>query len=234
MSASPRLLCLLSLVSAAVATAGAQTTEQRLWRVNAGLTSGRGDELLSAAYEPGPELYAAVDFVSRGTRMMRSIGYFVSYARYSYDDGAFWTLIRNSSGSTGAPILEGASADLAALGAVGKVGPIYGKLRPYGSISLALFRNNRRALTTAGLNPGETQDFPLGSKSGLQTGVSAGADFMGRRFGVNVDAGSQANWTGSRLDKRFQVCDGDGCRQAAGSSRTVYVRVGVALVRGSI
>lgn len=227
-------LCLLSLVTAAAATAGAQTTEQRLWRIGAGLASGRGDELLSAAYEPGPELYAAVDFVSRGTRMMRSLGYFVSYARYSYDDGAFWTLIRNSSGSTGAPILEGASADLTALGAVGKVGPIYGKLRPYGSLSLALFRNNRRALTTAGLNAGETQDFTLGSKSGLQTGVSVGADFMGRRFGVNVDAGSQANWTGSRLDKRFQICDSDGCSPAAGSSRTVYVRVGVALVRGTI
>ena len=223
-----------ALLFAVGAPAAAQTTEQRLWRIAGGLASGRGDELLSAAYQPGPELYAAVDFVSRGTRTMRSIGYFVSYARYSYDDGAFWTLIRNSSGSTGAPIIEGASADLTALGAVGKLGPIYGKLRPYGSLSLALFRNDRRALTTAGLNPGETQDFPLGSKSGLQAGFSVGADFMGRRLGVNVDAGSQANWTGSRLDKRFQICDSDGCRPAAASSHTVYVRVGVALVRGSL
>ena len=234
MNASLRRLCVPALLCAAAAPAGAQTTEQRLWRIAGGLSSGRGDELLSAAYEPGPELYAAVDFVSRGTRAMRSIGYFISYARYSYDEGAFWSLIRNSSGSTGAPILEGASADLTALGAVGKLGPIYGKLRPYGSLSLALFRNNRRALTTAGLNPGETQDFPLGSKSGLQTGFSVGADFMGRRFGVNVDAGSQTNWTGSRLDKRFQICDGDGCRLAESSSRTMYVRAGVALVRGSL
>ena len=234
MSASLRRFLVPALVCVAAASAAAQTTDQRLWRIAGGLASGRGDELLSAAYEPGPELYVAVDFVTRGTRTMRSIGYFISYARYSYDDGAFWSLIRNSSGSTGAPILEGASADIAALGAVGKLGPIYGKLRPYGSLSLALFRTNRRELTTAGLNPGETQAFPLGSKSGLQTGLSVGADVMGRRFGVNIDAGTQANWTGSRLDKRFQICDSDGCSQAAGSSRTVYVRVGVALVRGSI
>ena len=222
------------LTAVVAASAAAQTTEQRLWRIAGGLSSGSGDELLSAAYEPGPELYAAVDFVTRGARSMRSIGYFVSYASYTYDEGAFWTLIRNTSGSIGAPIVEGASADLAAIGAVGKFGPIYGRLRPYGSLSLALFRNNRRALTTAGLNPGETQDFPLGSKSGLQTGIGAGVDVMGRRLGVNVDAGYQANWTTSRLDKRFQICDRGGCDPAAASARTVYVRVGVALVRGQI
>lgn len=213
--------------------AAAQTTEQRLWRLQGGVASGRGDELLAAAYEPGPQFYAAVDFVTRTPSSMRSLGYFFEYSLFPYENGAFWNTIRNSSGSTGSTILEGAPAYLAALGAVGKFGPIFGKARPYGSLSFALFRNKRRPYTVPGLNQGETDSFELGSKSGLQTGIGVGADIMGRRLGATIDAGYQINWTTSRLDKRFEVCQGSSCHPTMASPHTLYVRAGVALVRGT-
>ena len=223
------LLLLICLTT----TAFAQSSEQRLWRLGAGMASGHGDELLSAAYEPGPDVYAAVDFVTRTTRGMRSIGYYAEYARFSYDDGAFWTLIRNASGSTGGTVIKGGAASLASLGIVGKIGPIYGRTRPYASLGFGLFRNARGNLTVPGLNPGETAEMELGSKSGVQTVGGVGIDFMGRRLGVTADAGYQFNWTSSRLDKRWQICEGSDCSPAAASSQTLYVRVGVALVRGT-
>ena len=222
--------CVLLCVGGAIQ---AQTTEQRLWRVSAGVSSGRGYELLSAAYQPGPSIQAAVDFVTRSAGSMRSIGYYLDYSRYGYDDGAFWTTVRNSNGGTGGSVISGAAASLTSLGAIGKIGPVYGRMRPHASLNVGLFRNNRGDLTMPGLNPGETTAMKLGSKSGLQAGAGLGVDFMGRRLGLTAEAGYRLNWTSSKLDKRFQVCDGSSCEPAAATSQTIVVRVGVALVRGS-
>jgi hypothetical protein len=222
----------VALVCALASAMCAQSTEQRLWRLAAGASVARGDELLAAAFEPGPNLYAAVDFVTRTASAMRSIGYFLEYARFGYDDGSFWGTVRTASGGSGAPVIAGPTATLASLGTVGKIGPIFGRLRPYGSLSLALFKNDRGALTTPGITPSEPSNVKLGTKSGVQTGIGVGADFMGRRLGVTADAGYQLNWSSSRLDNRYRICDGTACEPAARYSQTFVARLGVALVRG--
>ena len=220
---------LLSLTSS---FAQGQTTEQRIWRIAVGMAAGRGDELLAAAFEPGPTAHAAVDFVTRTPRSERSIGYFLEYSRFGYDDGSFWNTIRNSSGGSGATVLAGPTASLAALGVVGKLGPVVGRLRPYATVSLGLFKNSRGDLTTPGLTPADPTNVKLGTKSGLQTGIGFGADFMGRRIGVTADAGYQINWSSSRLDNRYQICRGGGCAAARQHSQTVVARLGASLVRG--
>lgn len=220
--------CLLCLATAS----GAQTTEQRVWRLSAGMASGSGYELLSAAYQPGPSVRAAVDFVTRSAGSVRSIGYYLDYSRFSYDDGAFWTTVRTANGGTGGNVMAGGAASIAALGAIGKMGPVYGRVRPHASLNVGLFRNDRGDLTMPGLNPGEETQMKLGSKSGVQAGAGLGVDFMGRRLGITAEAGYQLNWSSSKLDKRFQICDGSSCKPAAATSRTLVVRLGVALVRG--
>jgi hypothetical protein len=231
-AALDRLLMTATLACVASAASG-QTTEQRLWRLSAGMSAAQGDELLAAAYQPGPSLYGAVDFITRSAGSMRSIGYFVEYARFAYDDGSFWATVRNTNGSTGGTVLKASAASFAAIGAVGKIGPVYGRLRPHASLSVGLFRNNRGDLTMPGLTAADPTQMKLGSKSGALAGVGAGVDFMSRRFGVTADAGYSFNWSDSKLDKRFQVCDGSDCKPASATSRTLVVRVGVALVRGS-
>lgn len=222
----------VALLAAGAEVTRAQSTEQRLWRLMSGLSTGRGTELLAAAYQPGPELHAAVDFVTRTGRSMRSIGYYVEYARFAYDDGAFWTTVRTASGGTGGSVISGAAASLATIGAVGKMGPVYGRVRPYGSLNVGLFRNDRGDLTMPGLTPSDPTKMKLGAKSGLQAGGGLGVDFMGRRLGVTAEAGYRLNWSSSKLDKRFQICEGS-CAPAAATSQTLVVRLGVALVRGS-
>lgn len=227
------LALVVALLAAGADITLGQSTEQRLWRLMGGLSTGRGNELLAAAYQPGPEVHAAVDFVTRTGGSMRSIGYYVEYARFAYDDGAFWTTVRTASGGTGGSVISGAAASFAAIGAVGKIGPVYGRVRPYGSLNVGLFRNNRGDLTMPGLTPTDPTRMKLGSKSGLQAGGGLGMDVMGRRLGVTAEAGYRLNWSSSKLDKRFQICEGSSCAPAAATIQTVVVRLGVALVRGS-
>lgn len=224
LAAASALLCVGALQ--------AQTTEQRLWRLSAGVSSGSGYELLSAAYKPGPSVRAAVDFVTRSSGSIRSIGYYLDYTHHAYDDGAFWATVRTANGGTGGNVIKGRAASMAALGAVGKMGPVYGRMRPHASLNVGLFRNDRGDLTMPGLNPGEETQMKLGSKSGVQAGAGLGVDFMGRRLGISAEMGYQLNWSSSKLDKRFQICDGASCKPAAATSRTLVVRLGVALVRG--